>query len=71
MFVDQERLHIAIQKSGRLADYSRDLLRDSHPNNSLQLAFYTLAPFYVLAAALFLVLSRKLKHEASAIGDKR
>lgn len=29
MFVDQERLHIAIQKSGRLADYSRDLLRDA------------------------------------------
>jgi predicted MFS family arabinose efflux permease len=48
-----------------------DLLRASHPNNSLQLAFYTLAPFYVLAAALFLVLSRKLKREASAIGDKR
>jgi ATP phosphoribosyltransferase len=29
MFVDKERLHIAIQKSGRLADYSRDLLRDA------------------------------------------
>jgi len=29
MFVDNERLHIAVQKSGRLADYSRDLLRDA------------------------------------------
>jgi ATP phosphoribosyltransferase len=29
MFVDKDRLHIAIQKSGRLADYSRDLLRDA------------------------------------------
>lgn len=29
MFVDRERLHIAVQKSGRLSDYSRDLLRDA------------------------------------------
>jgi ATP phosphoribosyltransferase len=29
MFVDQSRLHIAIQKSGRLSDYSRGLLRDA------------------------------------------
>jgi len=27
MLVDKERLHIAIQKSGRLAEVSRDLLR--------------------------------------------
>jgi predicted MFS family arabinose efflux permease len=38
-----------------------DLLRASHPHNSLQLAFYTLAPFYGLAVVLFLVLSRKLR----------
>ncbi|WP_415923223.1 spinster family MFS transporter [Steroidobacter sp.] len=37
-----------------------DLLRESHPNNSLQIAFYTLVPFYVLAVILFLVLARKL-----------
>ena len=43
-----------------------DLLRPSHPNNSLQLAFYTLAPFYALAAFLFLLLGRKLRHEAAA-----
>ena len=29
MFVDQTRLHMAIQKSGRLSDYSRGLLRDA------------------------------------------
>jgi predicted MFS family arabinose efflux permease len=46
-----------------------DLLRESHPNHSLQLAFYSLTPFYVLAAVLFFVLSRKLKREA--IGDQR
>jgi predicted MFS family arabinose efflux permease len=38
-----------------------DLLRASHPDNSLQLAFYSLAPFYVLAVVLFLVLSRRLR----------
>ena len=29
MFVDSGRLHLAIQKSGRLSQYSRDLLRDA------------------------------------------
>lgn len=29
MFADTDRLHIAIQKNGRLSDYSRDLLRDA------------------------------------------
>ncbi len=29
MFADRERLHVAIQKNGRLADSSRDLLRDA------------------------------------------
>ncbi|WP_349263350.1 MFS transporter [Steroidobacter sp.] len=47
-----------------------DLLRVAHPNNSLQLAFYTLVPFYILAVILFLVLARKLEHETAAIGDK-
>jgi predicted MFS family arabinose efflux permease len=37
-----------------------DWLHASHPTHSLQLAFYTLAPFYLLAALLFLLLSRKL-----------
>jgi MFS family permease len=50
-----------------------DLLRASHPNNSLQIAFYTLVPFYVLAVILFLMLSRKLRRLAligASIGDK-
>ena len=48
-----------------------DLLRDSHPDHSLQLAFYTLAPFYLVAALLFLILSRKLRHEGRAALEKR
>jgi predicted MFS family arabinose efflux permease len=46
-----------------------DLLRDSHPHNSLQIAFYTLVPFYVLAVVMFLGLARKLKREAVSTGD--
>jgi predicted MFS family arabinose efflux permease len=46
-----------------------DLMRDTHPNNSLQFAFYTLVPFYVLAVILFLILGRRLQREA--IGDPR
>lgn len=40
-----------------------DALRDSHPENSLQLAFYALTPVYVLAVALFLALARVLQRE--------
>lgn len=46
-----------------------DLLRDTHPNNSLQIAFYTLVPFYVLAVVMFLRLARKLRREAVSTGD--
>jgi predicted MFS family arabinose efflux permease len=47
-----------------------DLLRDTHPNNSLQIAFYTLVPFYLLAVVMFLSLARKLRREAvSTRGD--
>jgi MFS family permease len=46
-----------------------DLLRDSHPNNSLQLAFYTLVPFYVLAVVMFLSLAKKMRSEAVSTGD--
>jgi len=35
-----------------------DFFRASHPHNSLQMALYTLVPFYVLAVALFLWLAR-------------
>jgi len=40
-----------------------EMLSVEHPHNSLQLAFYTLAPFYLLAAFLFVLLARKLRHE--------
>jgi MFS family permease len=40
-----------------------DFFRPSHPDNSLQLAFYTLVPFYVLAVVLHLWLARALKRE--------
>ena len=35
-----------------------DFFRASHPHNSLQMALYTLTPFYVLAVGLFLWLAR-------------
>jgi len=41
-----------------------DALRPSHPEHSLQLAFYTLVPFYVLAVLCFIWLARALKREA-------
>ena len=47
-----------------------DLLRDRYPDNSLQIAFYTLVPFYVLAVVLFLVLAKRLRREAVSIGVK-
>ncbi|MFV3077606.1 MFS transporter, partial [Niveispirillum fermenti] len=45
-----------------------DYFRATNPDNSLQLAFYTLIPFYFLAIALYLVLARVLKREASRNG---
>ncbi|MEZ5938592.1 MAG: MFS transporter [Hyphomonadaceae bacterium] len=38
-----------------------EYFRASHPENSLQIALYTLAPFYVLATILFLWLASVLK----------
>jgi predicted MFS family arabinose efflux permease len=40
-----------------------DLLRPNHPDNSLQLAFYTLVPFYLLAVLLHLWLAQALKRQ--------
>ncbi|MBA4800504.1 MAG: MFS transporter [Euryhalocaulis sp.] len=48
-----------------------DFFRDSHPDNSLQIAFYTLIPFYFLAIALFLWLGRILSRETEAGGRSR
>ncbi len=41
-----------------------DFFRASYPDNSLQIALYTLTPFYVFAIALFLALSRALRRES-------
>src|SRR4029077_14217265 len=41
-----------------------DLLKPSHPEHSLQLAFYALVPFYVLAVLCFLWLARAFRHDA-------
>ncbi|MCK5744882.1 MAG: hypothetical protein KAH44_01655, partial [Oricola sp.] len=43
-----------------------DFFKPEHPDNSLQLAFYTLIPFYFLAVAIFLALARALRREAAA-----
>lgn len=40
-----------------------DWFRPAYPDNSLQMAFYTLTPFYVVAVLLFLALARALKRE--------
>ncbi|HEV7658685.1 MAG TPA: MFS transporter [Allosphingosinicella sp.] len=40
-----------------------DWFRPDHPANSLQLAFYTLIPFYFVAIGLFLLLARALRRE--------
>jgi predicted MFS family arabinose efflux permease len=41
-----------------------DYFRPTHPDHSLQLAFYTLVPFYVLAVLCFLWLARALERQA-------
>ena len=43
-----------------------DWLRPSYPEHSLQMAFYTLVPFYFLAIGLFLLLARALRREEEA-----
>ncbi len=45
---------------GAVSDY----FRTEHPANSLQMAFYTLVPFYVIAVLSFLWLARALKRES-------
>lgn len=45
-----------------------DYFRPTHPENSLQLAFYALAPFYLVAVVLFMWLARALKREAQSGG---
>ncbi|HYJ40677.1 MAG TPA: MFS transporter [Steroidobacteraceae bacterium] len=45
---------------GAVSDY----FRPTHPDHSLQMAFYTLVPFYIIAVLSFLWLARALKREA-------
>ncbi|MGK6320904.1 spinster family MFS transporter [Sphingomonas sp. DT-204] len=47
-----------------------DWFRASHPGNPLQLAFYTLVPFYGLAVLLFLMLARAIRRETRETQDR-
>jgi MFS family permease len=48
-----------------------DYFRASHPGHSLQIALYTLMPFYGVAIMLFLWLARVLRLESRAPGAAR
>ena len=43
--------------------FASDFLRESYPDNSLQMALYALVPFYILAIILFLWLAKHLGKE--------
>jgi predicted MFS family arabinose efflux permease len=47
-----------------------DFFRASHPDNSLQMAFYTLIPFYFLAVGLFLMLARAIRRDVAGAGGR-
>jgi len=46
-----------------------DFFRAAHPDNSLQIALYTLVPFYVLAIGIFLRLAQVLKSKKPETGE--
>jgi MFS family permease len=48
-----------------------DFFHANHPHNSLQLAFWLLVPFYIVAIVLFLWLARVLRKETLTSGDLR
>jgi predicted MFS family arabinose efflux permease len=48
--------------------FMSDYFQPTHPDNSLQLAFYCLVPFYGLAVIMFFSLARAIKREAQAGG---
>jgi len=48
-----------------------DFFRRSHPHDSLQMALFALAPFYLVAIAIFLKLARVLRSESAAGGTVR
>lgn len=45
-----------------------DWLRPAHPGNSLQLALYSLVPFYLIAVILHLALAHRLAHDRGSSG---
>lgn len=47
-----------------------DWLRPTHPTNSLQLALYSLVPFYRVAIVLDLALARRLGRDRDVISDQ-
>ena len=51
---------------GAVSDY----FRGSHPGHSLQLAFYTLVPFYGVAILLFLALARAIAAQTQTGGSR-
>jgi predicted MFS family arabinose efflux permease len=46
-----------------------DFFRQNYPDNSLQIALYTLIPFYFIAIFLFLWLARLLRKENQPLGE--
>ena len=46
--------------------FASDFFARTNPDNSLQMAFYTLTPFYLLAIGLFLWLARALRQQSRA-----
>ncbi|MDE1940048.1 MAG: MFS transporter [Alphaproteobacteria bacterium] len=47
-----------------------DFFHASFPHHALQMALYTLVPFYVIAIVLFLCLARVLRRESRTAGEK-
>lgn len=47
-----------------------DWFRPDYPDNPLQMAFYSLVPFYALAIGLYLALARSLSREAESCEDR-
>jgi len=47
-----------------------DFFHAGHPHQSLQIALYLLASFYVVAVLLFLALARVLRNESRTLGEK-
>jgi uncharacterized protein HemY len=44
-----------------------DFLRAAHPQHSLQIALFSLTPFYIIAIVIFLCLARVLRKEQRAL----